>query len=74
MTVLALPPSLDITDGPISYKATYQQPANLVRVNRRYVMMIDKGYCTPQEIEKITSIGSVVQRDLSARLMLAPKS
>lgn len=70
--VLFMPQAVDIAVGPASYKATYLQSGKIINVKRHYRMAIDKGYCTPQEIEQMRPVAKAAQKDISARLMLEP--
>jgi transglutaminase-like putative cysteine protease len=72
--VLALPRPVELADGALSYKATYQLSGNRVQVNRHFVMTTDRGYCTPEEVKSMTPLAKAVQKDLSARLLVAPRA
>lgn len=72
-SVIAMPHAVDVTDGPISYSATYRHSGDKIFVSRHYRMMIEKGFCTPQEIAQMTSVAKVAQKDLASKLMLAPQ-
>lgn len=60
-SVIAMPNAVNVTDGPISYSATYRHSGDKIFITRHSRMMIEKGFCTPQEI---------AQKDLASKLML----
>ncbi len=74
VAVQFLPKDLSVDDGPIQYRSTYKKDGQNIRVNRHYIMSIDKGYCSPDEVEHMKKAAIIIRQDLQRKVMLAPLS
>lgn len=77
-TLLTLPDSVKVTQLPRpvnvqnaygSYSATYEQNGQTIKVERRLVVKMPLGLCTPEVYPQIGEIGQSIGRDLRAQIL-----
>jgi len=77
-TLLTLPDSVKVTllPRPVnvqnaygSYSATYEQNGQTIKVERRLVVTMPRGLCTPEVYPQIGEIGQSVGRDMRAQIL-----
>ncbi len=72
--VRSLPKSVSLAEGPIRYDAAYAAEGQKIHARRHYVMSIDRGYCTPKDVEQMAEAVGKVRQDLQRKVLLAPAS
>ena len=72
--VRSLPKSVSLAEGPIRYDAAYAAEGRKIHARRHYVMSIDRGYCTPKDVEQMAEAVGKVRQDLQRKVLLAPAS
>ncbi|RZS83259.1 transglutaminase superfamily protein [Phyllobacterium myrsinacearum] len=70
--VRSLPKSVSLAEGPIRYDAAYAAEGQKIHARRHYVMPIDRGYCTPKDVEQMAEAVGKVRQDLQRKVLLAP--
>jgi transglutaminase-like putative cysteine protease len=70
--VAVLPKPVSLVEGPIRYESSYRNEGGEIIVSRHYVMSIDRGYCTPQDIAGMVVTAKTIRRDLHRKILLKP--
>jgi transglutaminase-like putative cysteine protease len=77
-TLLTLPDSVKVTQLPRpvnvqnaygSYSATYEQNGQTIKVERRLVVKMPRGLCTPEVYPQIGELGQSIGRDFRAQIL-----
>ena len=67
--VTLLPRPVNVQNKYGSYRATYEQNGQTIKVERRLVVEMPRGLCTPEMYPQIRELGQSIGRDLRAQIL-----
>jgi hypothetical protein len=67
--ITKLPKEVNVRNEYGSYRATYKQDGQTIKVERRLVIETPRGLCTPEVYPHIREIGQSIMRDMRAQIL-----